>query len=64
MTEFTPEQIRWYRAFVRVQRSGKHNMVSRAARDAAGLTDEQMKFVMRNYEALGAASNKAQDAAR
>ena len=53
---FTPKQLRDFKAYVKVQCSGKWNMFDHAARTATGLSADEYTFVMKNYAALQQAS--------
>jgi hypothetical protein len=61
-TFFSPQEVNWFLAYVKVQMSNRFNMLDPRAASAAGLMREQMVFVMENYTAL-AAFNKQYDAA-
>jgi hypothetical protein len=54
MKKFTPQHIADFKAYRRVQRSNRYNMLSQArqAATAAGLTREEYFFVLDNYEEL------------
>jgi len=54
---FTAQQIKNFRAFVKVQKSNRYNMLDPRAAQAAGLTADEMVFVMDNYDALEAAAH-------
>ena len=58
MKTFTDKQLADFAAYVRVQESNRYNMFDPRAAQAAGLTRDEMVFVMDNYEALEAASKK------
>lgn len=58
---YTSQQIENWRAYEAVRVSGAHNMLSHAARLAAGLTSEQHLFVIKNYAELKAAAEKEQE---
>lgn len=49
---FTPKQARDFRAYVRVQKSGRYNMLDPQARKATGLSQEEFVFVLNNYGEL------------
>lgn len=53
---FTPDQIRDYKAYERVRKSGRYNMFDPRARTAAELGSERYSFVMKNFAALRTAS--------
>ena len=52
--EFTNEQLKWFESYLKVQKSGKYNMIleSDLASISAGLTHAQYKFVINNYNKL------------
>lgn len=52
--KFTDQQIKNFRAYVKVQRSNRYNMITPQARRATGLERDDYVFVMENYEALEA----------
>lgn len=49
---FTGAEVNAFLAYVKVQKSSRFNMLDPGAAIAAGLSREQMVFVMDNYEAL------------
>jgi hypothetical protein len=57
-TEFTPTQLREFARYVKVQKSGRYNMIvhARQAASAAGIPFDAYFFIIENYEALEAAS--------
>lgn len=55
---FTPEQIADFRAYVRVQESGRYNMLTPNAVRATGLGQDRHFFVIENYDALEKAAAK------
>jgi len=57
--KFTKQQLADFKAYVRVQRGGRYNMLDPRARQAAGLSQEAYVFVIDNYEALEAAAKGA-----
>jgi hypothetical protein len=61
MPDFTPAQLKHWEQYERVRQSGRFNMFFPQARDAAGLTREEHSFVMKNYDALKAAVEKAKE---
>lgn len=56
---FTPKQLADFEAYVRVQKSNRFNMLDPRAAVQAGLSRDQMVFVMENYKALAKAAEKA-----
>jgi hypothetical protein len=54
MKTFTPAQLNDFLAYVKVQESGRHNMLDPRAARAAGLSRDQMVFVIEHYAALKA----------
>lgn len=52
MSQFTERQIQDYVAFDKVRSGGRYNMFDPRARTAAGLSREEMVFVMKNFAAL------------
>jgi hypothetical protein len=64
--KFTDKQLADFRAFYRVQKTGKHNMLWSSAREAAGMERAEYMFVIKNYEALRQATEtqQAKDAAK
>jgi hypothetical protein len=57
-TKFTPEQIKWFRSYYKVQKSSRFNMFDPRARIATGLDRDEFLFVLNNYEALELAARK------
>lgn len=55
MKNFDILQIADWRSFEKVRLSGRFNMFSREAREAAGLRREEWFFCMKHYAALKAA---------
>jgi len=55
-TEFTPKQLQHFKAYRKVQESGRYNMMAdaNAAMQDAGLTRDEYMFVIRNYSSLAA----------
>lgn len=49
---FTPKQREYWKRLERVSASGRWNMHSREARIVSGLSEEQYRFVLENYEEL------------
>jgi len=49
---FTPEQMRWFKAWQRVQASARYNMLDPRARLAMSLSEDEHLFVFENYEAM------------
>jgi hypothetical protein len=49
---FTAADLNAFRAYVKVQKSGRFNMLDPRAASAAGLSRDQMVFVMSNYNEL------------
>jgi hypothetical protein len=56
--KFTDEQIKAFRAYVKVQRSGRYNMLTPQAQRATGLAEKMYFFIMENYEALQKAAEE------
>ena len=52
MTKFTDVQMLQFKRYVKVQKSAKHNMLSREAQQACSLDRDEMAFVMKNYKEL------------
>ena len=48
----TGQELKDFRAFVKVQKSGKHNMLSPGAQRAVGIDRDRMLFVIENYDWL------------
>ena len=63
-TRYTPSQMADYRAFVRVQKLGHWNMLTREAAQEAGLSRDEHTFVMKHYGAMQIQAQAAADAAR
>lgn len=59
---FTEVQLRQFRRYVKVQRSNRYNMLTPQAAQAAGLTREEMFFIMDNYDELERAAAKLEPA--
>ena len=59
-TSFTPQQLKDFAKYVRVQKSGQYNMFDPRARTATGLSRKQFLFVMDNYMGLQAAAIASQ----
>ena len=57
--EFTPGDIRAWKAYEKVRASGRFNMYDPRARRETGLNDEKYSFVMSNYSELKEAAEKA-----
>lgn len=53
---FTPKQIANWRAYEKVRRSARYNMVTAQAQAATGLGSREYCFCIDHYEALQAAS--------
>lgn len=53
---FSPSQLKSFKAYVRVQNSGRFNMFDPKAQRASGLSNDDYFFVLENYSALRAAS--------
>lgn len=58
---FTPEQLKDFARYVRVQKVGRYNMLSPGARAATGLSEDRYMFVLENYEQLEAAAEAAKE---
>lgn len=56
MKTFSAQELKNFRAYVKVQKSNRYNMLDARAAQAAGLTRGEMVFVMDNYDALEAAA--------
>lgn len=54
---FTTQQLYDFNAYVRVQESGRYNMLEPAALRATGLDKASYMFVLKNYSDLLDASN-------
>lgn len=54
---FTTQQLHDFNAYVRVQESGRYNMLEPAALRATGLDKASYMFVLNNYSDLLDASN-------
>jgi hypothetical protein len=54
MNTFTEAQLIAFRAFVRVQKTSKLNMMDPRARQVTNLTEKQWVFCIDNYAALKA----------
>jgi hypothetical protein len=52
MSKFTKQQMQQFDEFVRVQKSGRFNMMTPQAGAAAGLSKEDHLFILRNYDAM------------
>lgn len=50
--KFTPAQIRDWKAYERVRKSGHYNMYDPRARLETGLSGERYSFVMQNFSKL------------
>ena len=62
-TIITDARLLAFARYVKVQRSGRFNMLDPRARQAASLTEEEHVFILDNYEALEqAATGKAIEA--
>lgn len=57
MATFTAQELKNFRAYVKVQRSQRFNMLDPRAAQAAGLTREEVVFIIDNYAALEAAAH-------
>lgn len=57
MATFTAQELKNFRAYVKVQRSQRFNMLDPRAAQAAGLTREEVVFIIANYAALEAAAH-------
>lgn len=55
ITEFTAQQLDDWQAFEDVRAGGRYNMFDPRARHATGLSEEEYRFVMRNFSPLKAA---------
>ena len=53
--DFTPDDLKDWKAYERVRKGGRYNMFDSYARDAAGLGLERYLFVMKNFTELKAA---------
>lgn len=53
---FTPEQLKDFARYVRVQQSGRYNMLSPNATAATGLSRDRYLFVLEHYDQLEAAA--------
>jgi hypothetical protein len=49
---FTNDELAQYDAYEAVRAEGDYNMVSRAAREATGLSTDEYIFVMKNFSEL------------
>jgi hypothetical protein len=56
---FTAKQLKDFKAYVKVQRSGKWNMLDPRAASATKLTQDEYVFVMKNYSELKKEVDKA-----
>ena len=56
--EFTNQQLQNFKKYVHVQMGGRYNMFDPRARAAAGMSEDEYIFVMKNYSALKEASEK------
>lgn len=56
--KFTLQQIEHFRAYKKVQKSNRYNMMEPAAVTATGLTDDEHLFVIENYAALRKAAQR------
>ena len=56
---FTPQQLKDYEAYVKVQKSLRFNMLDPRAAAATGLSRDRFLFVLDNYEALSEAVKEA-----
>ena len=54
--DYTKQQIKAFRSYELIRKSGVYNMFSSQARLASGLTKEEYLFVMENYSNLKEAS--------
>jgi len=54
--QFTPQQLKDFAAYVKVQREGLFNMFDPRARGMTRMGRDEWVFVMENYAALKAAS--------
>jgi len=52
---FTPNQLRAWKAYERVRKSGRYNMFDPRARRDSGLGAEMYSFVMQHFSELRAA---------
>jgi hypothetical protein len=59
-TTFTPEQLKRFAEYVRIQRVGKFNMFDPRARRMTNQTTEEWVFNMEHYDALEAAAKEQQ----
>lgn len=50
--EFTPDDLKDWKAFERVRKSGRYNMYDPNARRATKLNPERYSFVMKNFTEL------------
>ncbi|MBK7186614.1 MAG: hypothetical protein IPH85_11980 [Ignavibacteria bacterium] len=56
--EFTDQQLKNFKKYVRVQMGGRYNMFDPRAVAATGMDRDEYLFVMENYSALKEASEK------
>lgn len=56
--QFTEQQLRAFRRYVKVQHSGKYNMFDPRARALTGLDRNEYIFVMEHYDALAMAAEQ------
>ena len=57
---FTPEQLKNFAQYVRIQRGGRFNMFDPNARKMTSQSTAEWVFNMEHYEALEAAAKEAQ----
>lgn len=58
MMNFTPDDLKDWKAYERVRKSGKFNMYDPRARKATKLNGERYSFVMKNFTKLKEAVGK------
>ena len=56
--EFTEQQLKNFKKYVRVQMGGRYNMFDPRARAATGLSQDEYTFIIKNYSELKEASEK------
>lgn len=59
---FTPEQLKRFAEYVRIQRGGRFNMFDARARKMTNQTSDEWVFNMEHYDALEAAAAAPVDA--
>lgn len=54
--QFSEQQLKDFRSFVKVQKSNRYNMLGTQAQAAVGIATERYLFVIEHYDALDLAA--------